>query len=189
MNGNSGCWWAFAACMFLGGLLVTIGVPSEVVIGMGVAIVILLVVLLLRGSGEAAPPSQPEKPPRRQTSARTTRQSPRPHWRRAHRHSYWTGSRKDPDQRTVITRWIDETYVGGGSGPRRRRPTSSGRQPTSSSRQSTGRNSSCPHCGKRQRANVMQSERYCAYCGKLDCKGHIASHSPAFCQFCGALTL
>ena len=173
MKGNSGCWWAFAACMFLGGLFVTIGVPPEVVIGMGVVIVISLIVLLLRGSGTA-------EPPRRQTSARTTRRSPRPHIRRAHTHSFWTGPRKDPDQRTTITRWVDEIHVGGGSGPRRRRPASSGRQ-------STGSNSSCRHCGKRPRAKVMRSERYCAYCGKLDCKGHVASHSPAFCQFCGAL--
>ena len=181
MNGNSGCWWAFAACMLLGGLLVTIGVPSEVVVGMGVAIVVLLVVFLLRELGAAARPSQPEKPPRRQTSARTTRQSPRPHWRRAHRHRYWTGSHKNPSQRKKITRWLDSIHVGGERTPRRR-------QSTSSSRQSTGRNLPCPHCGNKS-GNVMQSEWYCAYCGKPDCKGHIASHSPAFCQFCGSVTL
>lgn len=37
MNWKSGCWWAFAACMFLGGGLVSIGVPPEVVVGIGIA--------------------------------------------------------------------------------------------------------------------------------------------------------
>jgi hypothetical protein len=35
-----------------------------------------------------------------------TRPSPRPHIRRAHWHSYWTGPRKDRKKQEIVTRWL-----------------------------------------------------------------------------------
>lgn len=43
------------------------------------------------------------------------RWSPKPHIRRAHWHSYWTGSRKDPQERKLVLRWIFPILVGTGS--------------------------------------------------------------------------
>jgi len=41
-----------------------------------------------------------------------THASPRPHIRRAHWHSYWTGPRKDPERRRLILKWLHPMVVG-----------------------------------------------------------------------------
>ncbi len=38
--------------------------------------------------------------------------SPRPHIRRAHWHSFWTGPRKDPDKRKLVLKWLSPILVG-----------------------------------------------------------------------------
>lgn len=38
----------------------------------------------------------------------------RPHIRRAHWHSYWTGPKKEPARRCVVVKWIHPVLVGGG---------------------------------------------------------------------------
>lgn len=38
--------------------------------------------------------------------------SPRPHVRRAHWHSYWTGPRKDPARRQLVVKWIHPILIG-----------------------------------------------------------------------------
>lgn len=58
----------------------------------------------LRLSGKSAPSSPGEG----------AHASPRPHVRRAHWHSYWTGSKSDPEQRKIVLKWIPPTIVGVG---------------------------------------------------------------------------
>ncbi len=43
----------------------------------------------------------------------TQRRSPRPHIRRAHWHTFWTGPRRDPSARTPVVKWVPPTTVGG----------------------------------------------------------------------------
>lgn len=40
------------------------------------------------------------------------RSSPRPHYRRAHWHHYWTGPRDKPEDRKLIVKWLPPTLVG-----------------------------------------------------------------------------
>ncbi|MGM0760818.1 MAG: hypothetical protein ACQEUB_14130 [Thermodesulfobacteriota bacterium] len=40
------------------------------------------------------------------------RSSPAPYIRRAHRHTYWTGPRRDPEKRLPVLRWVPPTPVG-----------------------------------------------------------------------------
>jgi hypothetical protein len=42
-----------------------------------------------------------------------THASPRPHVRRAHWHSYWTGPRDDPKKQAIVLKWIHPLLVGG----------------------------------------------------------------------------
>ena len=42
----------------------------------------------------------------------STHASPRPHIRRAHWHSYWTGPRKEPAKRRLMVKWIHPVLVG-----------------------------------------------------------------------------
>jgi hypothetical protein len=44
-----------------------------------------------------------------------THASPRPHVRRAHWHTYWTGPRKDPEKRKPILKWLSPVLIGGES--------------------------------------------------------------------------
>lgn len=41
-----------------------------------------------------------------------THASPRPHYRRAHWHHYWTGPRNDPQRRNLILKWLPPIPVG-----------------------------------------------------------------------------
>lgn len=47
----------------------------------------------------------------RETGDRT-HASPRPHYRRAHWHHYWTGPRNEPDRRKMILKWLPPIPVG-----------------------------------------------------------------------------
>lgn len=38
--------------------------------------------------------------------------SPRPHYRRAHWHSFWTGPRGKPEEREIILKWLPPIPVG-----------------------------------------------------------------------------
>jgi hypothetical protein len=40
-----------------------------------------------------------------------THASPRPHVRRAHWHTYWTGPRKDPQKRKPVLKWLSPILV------------------------------------------------------------------------------
>jgi hypothetical protein len=42
-----------------------------------------------------------------------THASPKPHVRRAHWHSYWTGPRDDLEKRSIVLKWIHPLLVGG----------------------------------------------------------------------------
>lgn len=44
-----------------------------------------------------------------------THASPRPHVRRAHWHTFWTGPREDPQKRKPILKWLSPILVGGDS--------------------------------------------------------------------------
>ncbi len=54
-----------------------------------------------------------EKETEREKSAgEKSHASPRPHVRRAHWHSYWTGPRKEPEKQKLILKWIPPVLVG-----------------------------------------------------------------------------
>ena len=177
MNWKSGCGWFFAVYLFVAVILTVFGVQPAVAVWVCLAISVFVLTRLHHWRREEALPPTPElrRPARRRTSVRTTRQSPRPHWRRAHWHAFWIGPRDDPSKRTKIMRRLDPIHVGGARGPHGRQPTSVG--------------SLCPHCHIGPNAHVVPGARYCPYCGKLDCRGHRASLRPLYCPYCGALKL
>ena len=188
MNWQSGCGWLFAVCLLLTVILDALGVQLAVAFWLSLAITVLLTclyhwrwkeALLSRSdnppSARSRPQSRVRRSARRRTSARTTRQSPRPHWRRAHWHAFRIGPRDDPAKRTKIMRWLDPIHVGGARGPHGRQPTSDG--------------SLCPHCRIGPKAHVVPGARYCPYCGKRDCRDHRASLRPLYCPYCAALKL
>ena len=120
MNWKSVCGWLFV-CLFV--ILTMFGMRTAVAFWSSLAVTGLIACLYhwwgkeaLRSLREKPAPAPPRPQPRvrrsshRRTSARTTRQSPTPHLRRAHPHTYLTGPRDDPKK---IIRWLGPIHVGG----------------------------------------------------------------------------
>lgn len=55
-------------------------------------------------------PAEPKK--HTDSGSSTTHASPRPHMRRAHWHSFWTGPKSEPKNRKLVLKWIPPIIVG-----------------------------------------------------------------------------
>lgn len=133
------------------------------------------------------------------TAGTGQRQSPRPHIRSAHWHTYWQGPRGDPKNRIKSVRWIPSIIVGDYL-PKRGRKFQSGHNhhATSASPRDHHRQSSRRHESRSQYCQCQENRKgldytpvvqYCPCCGKLGCRGHGVPLQHVYCPNCGRLRL
>lgn len=218
MSWKSGCLWLFVAYLSFSAVLSSFGVEPAVV-RVGFLITVLFVCLYLYWRRRHEPDSSASKhtttrqsvastvqtalPVSGRTAGTRQRQSPRPHIRRAHLHTYWQGPRGDPKKRIKSVRWMPPITVGDYL-PKRGRKSQSERnhhatsassgnhhRQSSRSRRHTGRSQycQCPENYKENFGDHTPIVQYCPRCGKLGCRGHGVPLRHVYCPNCGRLKL